>query len=196
MYLKYVRASNINTAIHTVFWVATSVVVVMGKSAIGSDSLPIFQMLVWIAGIIGARLVLTRMATKKIVIMIDNIRDLLILLYIVYQLVYGDMISVGIGIFVIIISGELFSPVISEWRRYIEDTRYTKPSHKKILVKLRTNYRYTSTIAGAIGSGIALVALTYFKVELQHYGALMLALELLVVMYDMRIYYKYLGKEK
>jgi len=196
MYLRYIKAELLSMFLGIMTWSALSTFMLIAKNAIGVDNIPIFETLIFVAGIVGIRISYSRKNWDYSILVVISISIVTIfLIALLYLLYFGTLAEAGIAIYAIIIANAVINTLKNVASRDIEDMELTSVHYKGYLRKIRKSADNLAHIAGAIGTGIALVIITYLKMDIITFTKIMIVLNVIQNIYDYHIWYKYLFKE-
>jgi len=196
MYLKYLKAELLSMFLGILTWTSLSTFMLIAKNAIGVNNIPIFETLIFIAGIIAIRISYSRKNWNySLIVFIDIIIKTMFLISLLYLLYFGTVAEAGLAVYTIIIINAVTNKLKGVASRDIEDIQLTSLHYKSYLRKIRKLSDNLVYIAGAIGTGIALVFITYIKMDIITFTKIMIVLNVIQNIYDYHIWYKYLFKE-
>ncbi len=194
LYLKYLKKSLLSTFIGHIVWISLSTYVVINKSAIGIDNIPIFEVILFLTGLVSSRIATMNIFSFKTA-MYSSVAVETIFLLILSIAIYHNGISImsGVILYLLIITLNGFiSPIESESRRVLEDKKLKKDSEKNYLRIIRGYERNWRMIGASIGSILSLIFLSYLEISLEIFTLAMLSLNILQNMYDLKLINKYL----
>lgn len=193
-YLKYIKKSLISIFIGHIVWVSLSTYMVINKGTIGIDNIPVFEVVLFIAGLISSRIATMNIFSFKTAAYLLVLSEALLLIVLLAAIYYnGISVTSGVALYVlIIITSGLIGPVEEEAKRIFEDKRLKKDSEKNYLRIIRGYERNWKMIGASIGSIISLIFLSYFQVSLETFTIAMVSLNILQNMYDLKLINKYL----
>lgn len=194
LYLKYLKKSLLSTFIGHIVWVSLSTYVVINKSTIGIDNIPIFEVILFLTGLASSRIATMNIFSFKTAMYLLVFMETLFLLMLLTAIYYnGVSVISGIVLYLLIISVNGFlGPIESESRRVLEDKKLKKDSEKNYLRIIRGYERNWRMIGASIGSIISLIFLSYLEIRLEVFTLAMLSLNILQNMYDLKLINKYL----
>lgn len=194
LYLKYLKKSLLSTFVGHIVWISLSTYVVINKSTIGIDNIPIFEVILFLAGLISSRIATMNIFSFKIAMYSSALVETLFLLILSIAIYYnGVSIMSGVILYLLIIAMNGFiSPIESESRRILEDKKLKKDSEKNYLRIIRGYERNWRMIGASIGSILSLIFLSYLEIRLEIFTLAMLGLNILQNMYDLKLINKYL----
>ena len=192
-YLRYQYADILSTALGTLTWMSLGAYMLLAKSAIGEKGIPIADLLIFTAGLIGVKLafnitakIQTYKALKLIGILIETV--FLVTLYTVID----DYYVSGITIYTVIIIKPAMRRILEEQKRHLEDFELTNRHYKRYLKKIRKISGNTDLLSAAIGSGIAAITLTLLNADIIAFTKVMLVFNVIQNLYDYWVWHKYL----
>ena len=178
-------------------WMSLSTFFVMAKSNIGIENIPIFELIIFVASMVGSRIAYTNILSFSQAVKLDLFIESIFLVAIYIALIkYQSLMYAGLAIYGVIIINAFLRLIKQERARNYEDKELKKDTHKKFLKVIRSKDRVYDTIGGVLGTSIALVALNYFKVDLIQFAMAMLILNVIQNIYEYYITYKYLIDKK
>lgn len=194
LYLKYLKKSLLSTFIGHIVWVSLSTYVVINKSTIGIDNIPIFEVILFLTGLASSRIATMNIFSFKTAMYLLVFMETLFLLMLLTAIYYnGVSVISGIVLYLLIISVNGFlGPIESESRRVLEDKKLKKDSEKNYLRIIRGYERNWRMIGASIGSILSLIFLSYLEIRLEVFTLTMLSLNILQNMYDLKLINKYL----
>ena len=193
-YLKYLKRSLLSVFVGHIVWVSLSTYMIINKSSIGLDNIPVFEVVLFIAGLAGSRIATMNVISFKTAMYSLVIMETLFLI-ILFIAIYYNGISITSGIvlyMLIIIVNGFISPIENEARRILEDKKLKKDSEKNYLRLIRGYERNWKMIGASIGSIVSLIFLSYLQMSLEMFTLIMLSLNILQNMYDLNLINKYL----
>lgn len=191
-YCTYNRKVLLSNFLGCITWTSLSTFMLVSKNEIGINNIPIFETLIFIMGIVGVKLAHNNISSYKLNIFINILLETIFLIVLYITLLDNNLSMAGVAVYsIIIINGITRTMEIESARRY-EDKHLKSTYSKKFLNIMRTRSRYIDLIGGTVGASIALVALTYFKVNLIDFTMVMLVLNVMQNIYDYFIWQKYL----
>lgn len=193
-YLRYLKKSLLSTFVGHIVWVSLSTYMIMNKSSIGMDNIPIFEVILFIAGLASSRVATMNIFSfKTAMYLLVNLETLF--LTILFVAIYYNGVSITSGIILyllIIIVNGFIGPIENEARRVLEDKKLKKDSEKNYLRIIRGYERNWKMTGSSIGSILSLVFLSYLELSLEIFTLAMLSLNILQNMYDLKLINKYL----
>ena len=193
-YLKYLKRSLLSVFVGHIVWVSLSTYTIINKSSIGLDNIPVFEVVLFIAGLAGSRIATMNVFSFKTAMYSLVLSETIFLITLFIAIHYnGISITSGIVLYLLIIVVNGFiSPIENEARRILEDKKLKKDSEKNYLRLIRGYERNWKMIGASIGSIVSLVILSYLQVSLVMLTFIMLSLNILQNMYDYNLINKYL----
>ena len=193
-YLKYLKRSLLSVFVGHIVWVSLSTYMIINKSSIGLDNIPVFEVVLFIAGLASSRIATMNIFSFKTAMYSLVIMETLFLI-VLFMAIYYNGISITSGIVLyllrIVVNG-FIGPIENESRRILEDKKLKKDSEKNYLRLIRGYERNWKMIGASIGSIVSLVFLSYLQVSLEIFTLVMLSLNILQNMYDLNLINKYL----
>lgn len=193
-YLKYLKRSLLSVFVGHIVWVSLSTYMIINKSSIGIDIIPVFEVVLFITGLASSRIATMNIFSFKTAMYSLVIMETLFLI-ILFIAIYYNGISITSGIvlyMLIIIVNGFISPIENEARRILEDKKLKKDSEKNYLRLIRGYERNWKMIGASIGSIASLIFLSYLQMSLEMFTLIMLSLNILQNMYDLNLINKYL----
>ena len=196
MYLRYTKAELVSMFLGILTWTSLSTFMLIAKNAIGINNIPIFETLIFLAGIIAIRVSYSKKNWDYGLVVVINITiETIFLISLMYLLYFGTLAEAGIAVYSIIIINVITNKLKGVAGRDIEDIQLTSLHYKSYLRKIRKLSDNLVYIAGAIGTSIALIFITYIKMDIITFTKIMIVLNVIQNIYDYHIWYKYLFKE-
>lgn len=194
MYLAYIKKSLLSTFVGHIVWVSLSTYMVINKGVIGIDNIPIFEVILFLAGLASSRIATMNIFSFKTAIYSMVFLETIFLMALFIAIHYnGISVSSGIILYLLIIAVNGFvGPIEGEAKRVLEDKKLKKDSEKNYLRLIRGYERNWKMIGASIGSIISLIFLTYLQVSLDVFALVMLSLNIIQNMYDLNLINKYL----
>ena len=193
-YLKYLKKSLLSVFVGHIVWVSLSTYMIINKSSIGIDNIPVFEVVLFVAGLASSRIATMNIFSFKTAMYSLVIMETLFLI-ILFIAIYYNGISITSGIvlyMLIIIVNGFIGPIENEARRILEDKKLKKDSEKNYLRLIRGYERNWKMIGASIGSVVSLIFLSYLQMSLEMFTLIMLSLNILQNMYDLNLINKYL----
>lgn len=192
-FLRYQYISVWSMFLGAVTWTSLATFMIVTRNEIGLTNIPIFEVVIFIAGLLGVKIAHAKLISLKISILITILMETLFLI-VVYSLLLDpvNLAGAGIAVYAIIIFNMLTNELVAENERRYEDKRITTKAGKWGLQKIRKKRSTLRLIGGGIGTSIALVFLTYLKTDLIIFTKVMLVLNVLQNIIDYYLWSKYL----
>ncbi len=188
-YMRYSEKSILSSFLGYITWMSLSAFMVNAKNEIGIDSIPIFEMLIFVSGILGVKIAYSKIDISiKTLVFINIISESVFLVSLYYLLLTSTMSNAGVSVYMIIILNAFVGLIISEKMRSEEDIVLTHTLYKGILKTIRKKNDNSRLIGGTIGTSIAVILLTYYEVELVSFTLVMLVLNIIQNIYDYYIW--------
>ena len=195
-YFKYLSRDAVSSILIATAWMSLTTFVLVAKNSIGIPNIPMFEIMAMLAGIIGTQIAHYKYNTIPISKLIDVIVESVFLVGILYQLYAGTIENAGVMVYMIIIAHQLYKDGLVESKRVYED-KYIKHANGKNMLKIfRKRITLYMSIGGTVGSGIGLIALSYYKMDLILFTKIMLMVNLAANIYDYYVYVRYARKLK
>lgn len=190
-YIEYKSKELLSHFFGVVTWMSLTTFMLVAKNAIGVNYIPIFEFMIFVSGIIGIKIAYGKFLdyTKMKFLNISIETIFLLVLYVV--LISNNLRMAGLVVYSVIIINAISNRLERVSARDLEDYKINKAG-KRLLRKIRKKEELIFSIGGALGSGIALVCLTYFKIDLILFTKMMLILNVVQNIWDYYIWYKYL----
>jgi len=128
----------------------------------------------------------------SLIVLIRLATELVFIIFMLYN--FRDMKIAGVSIYAIIMLKGVIGHFENESRQHIEHMVLTHVRYKSYLKEIRKFTSNIQIISGAIGSSLALIALTYLKVNLYTYTQIMLMLNVASIIYDIYVWNKFLRR--
>lgn len=104
LYLKYLKKSLLSTFIGHIVWVSLSTYVVINKSTIGIDNIPIFEVILFLTGLASSRIATMNIFSFKTAMYLLVFMETLFLLMLLTAIYYnGVSVISGIVLYLLII---------------------------------------------------------------------------------------------
>jgi len=190
-YLIYRKNELLSQFLGMTTWMSLSTFMLVAKNAIGIHNIPIFETLIFMAGLIGIKVSYSRILNYASMKFINIVVETVFLLVLYGMLFMNDLVMAGITVYIVIIANAITDKLEDVSRRDYEDYKLSK-AEKRYLRRIRKIEEYIITYAGVLGTGVSLVCLTYLKMDLIMYTKIMLVLNVAQNVYDYYIWYKYL----
>jgi len=192
-YIKWTKKMVVADMLGLITWMALSTFMVMSKNAIGTTNIPIFEMLIFMTGIIGVTLAHKKCMTIKGSVLVRNIQETIFLIALFYILITtGDLALAGYSVYGVIITSSIVNVITDETIRSYEDVTFKSYSSAKFLKILRKKNEYLKIIAGAIGSTVSVIFITVAGTDIITYTLYVLILNVAQNVYEFYIWKKYL----
>lgn len=192
-YIKWLRLMIIVDTSGMILWISLASFIILTKNAIGINNIPIFEMLVFLTGLIGVYLAHHKISTLKGSIFYQNTTEIVFNIAVLSILIStGDLTVSGWFIYCIIISNEIAHQITSESIRSYEDNYINTASGKRLLKKLRKRRETSLVVGGAVGSVLGVIALTWLKIDIIDYAIVILSLNIMQNTYSHLLWVKYL----
>ena len=154
LYLKYLKKSLLSTFVGHIVWISLSTYVVINKSTIGIDNIPIFEVILFLTGLASSRIATMNIFSFKTAMYSSVAVETMFLLILSIAIYYnGISIMSGVILYLLIITLNGFiNPIESESRRVLEDKKLKKDSESKgkyfdensCLLSFKTEYLATA----------------------------------------------------
>ena len=192
-YIRYVKASMFSSFIGCVVWVSLGTFMLMAKNSIGINNIPIFEAVVFISHLLGIVYVYRTQHNLKDVILLSLIVETLFLISIYIALIYYNIAFAGVAVYMVIMVNAYTNLLTRETKRTTEDKVLKSQTSKRLLRILRKKLIVIESVAGAIGTLIALIVITYYNVDILIFTKIILLLNVLSNLYDYYVWNKYLN---
>lgn len=193
-YKSYYKNSVVNTLIQCIVWSGLSTYIIISKSQIGVNSIPIFECSLFLVSLITSRYITRNKVKFNIAVTIDVLVDFTCLSMVVFlTIIYGISPEASIGIYVLIILVTGVTGIISsEAERDIQDKKLKSEASKRFLKMFRGKHRDFRLYGLTIGGIISLMLLTYANMDLKTYALILLCANIVQTVYDAYLIKKYL----
>lgn len=191
-YLRHSKAVLLNEFLGYVVWTSLAAFMVMAKNAIGANSVPIFELLIFVAGIFGTKLAHSKYVSYTTSIRYTAIIESVFLVTIYLALLKDNLPYAGISVYMVIIFNAVSNRAIVETSRVYEDSVLSNIHYKKYLKLLRKRSQELNVYGGVIGTSIAVIVITHLGVSIVSFAMVMLILNVVSNMYEHYLWYKYL----
>jgi len=192
-YIRYQYKKRVSKTLGVITWSSLTAFMLFAKNSLGINNVPIFELVIFVASLASV-FVVYRVAVvpHRIMVLIDAIIEIIFLAVLYYSLYNFDIAVSAVIVYGVITINAVTSYFMGESKQEIEHNVLTRKVFKKHLKVIREIANKTELIGGAIGSSIALIALTYYKADIVDYAMVMLALNVLEIFYSLFIWNKYL----
>jgi len=191
-YVKWSKKMIVANMLGLTTWMSLSAFMLMSKNAIGLNNIPIFEMLILVAGIVGVSLAHEKYMTIKYGVLARNIQETIFLISLFYILITtGDLSVAGYSVYGVIISSSIVNMITDETIRSYEDAAFKSYSSRKFLKILRKRNKLLKLLAGAIGTSVSVIFLTIAGVDIITFTLCMLILNVAQNVYEFIIWKKY-----
>jgi len=192
-YIKWSRAMIISDLLGTTTWMALTTFMIMAKNAIGNDVIPIFEVIIFMMALVGIKLAHSNWVSLKGGQLASITQESIFLVALYVGLIYTDDLAIaGYIVYGVIIGSALIKEIGKETSRAYEQKEFRSYSGNKALRLIRKASGLTITIGGAIGSGVAVVAISILHINIVSFTMVMLILNILQNVYDYYLWFKYL----
>ena len=196
MYITYKRKSLLLKFLSTMVWVSLSTFTIIAKNALGQDFLPLFEALIFLGGLVGVRVAYRDVLSLKQSILIDNITETLFLVGVYTTLLYNDLAVSAVVLYLVVIANSVMSPIRAEKMRSYEDVHLRTSGGKRALKHIRKHMQLRNLYGGSIGAIIAIIALTYLKMDIIVFTKVVLIGNVVDNLYEHYMWTKYLRRLK
>jgi len=191
-YVKWSKRMIVADMLGIITWMSLSAFMLMSKNAIGNSNIPIFEMLILVAGIVGVSLAHKKCMTIKYGVLARNIQETIFLVSLFYILITtGDLALAGYSVYGVIISSSIVNMITDETIRSYEDVAFKSYASRKFLKVLRKRNKYLRLLAGAIGTSVSVIFLTVAGVDIVTFTLCMLVLNVAQNVYEFVVWKKY-----
>ena len=193
-FIKYKFYSINNIMLGMITWASLGTFMIVSKTSIGTTNIPIFEVLIFISGLVGVRIAHTYAIRLQYSILLEIITETVILIALFTVLLSNpnDLALAGVLVYIAVILRVSMSTIVDESTRRYEDAHITTKGGKWALQKIRRKTDTTVVVGGGIGASISLICLTYFGMDIVTFTLVMLVLNTLVNIIDYYLLYKYL----
>jgi len=192
-YIRFQYHDRLANSLLMVTWMSLTAFIIVAKSKLGISNMPIFEVLIFLTSLIGVKIVYKlKNINYSLMVLINNITEGLFVISLSYILYKYDIKYSGVVVYMVIIINSFTSYFENEAKQNIEHMELTNKRYKKYLKDIRRFSSMLQLVSGIIGSSLALIFLTYFKVNLITFTRIMLILNFISVIYSLYIWNKYL----
>jgi hypothetical protein len=193
-YINYQFGSLVSMFLGMVVWMSLTTFIVVSKNALDKGVLPIFEVIVFVVSLLGVLASIYKLLSLRIAILLSFLTEsiLLIVLFAILMLWTTEVELIAYAIYAVISIQALFKYSIGETSRKFEDEFLISDAGKYLMRKVRNMTNMLILLGGAIGSLIALYALTFCDVVLVTFAIIMLFLNVLQNIWDFRLWFKFI----
>ena len=193
-YKGYYKKSILNTLMACIAWSGLSTYVIISKGQLGENSIPIFETILFLAGILSSRYVARNRVNYAHILTLDVIVDFVCLSAVfTLTLINGVSVESAIALYILIIlTGGVTGIISEEAKRDVEDRKLKSQAGKRFLKICRGRHRDFRLYGLAIGSMLSLLLLSYFKMDLKLYALILIGVNLMQIVYDSYLIKRYL----
>ena len=194
-FLRYKYFSIYCTFLGMLTWSSLGTFMLVAKNDIGVTNIPIFEVLIFMGGIVGIQLAHRKIINLKHSILMLTVAETLFLagLYLFLKLDTGSLATSGVLVYMISIFNVFTSKIVDENMRMYEDEHLPTKGAKWGLRKIRKKEGTLRLVGGGAGAMIALICLTYFQVDLIAFTMTMLVFNVLQNFLEHALWIKYLN---
>lgn len=176
-------------------WSSLGTFMLVAKNDIGVTNIPIFEVLIFMGGIVGIQLAHRKLINLRHSILMLTVAETLFLagLYLFLKLDTGSLATSGVLVYMISIFNVFTSKIVDENMRMYEDEHLPTKGAKWGLRKIRKKEGTLRLVGGGTGAMIALICLTYFQVDLIAFTMTMLVFNVLQNFLEHALWLKYLS---
>jgi len=191
-YLRWKYKGVISLGVGMMTWASLSAFTIMSKNAIGMNSIPIFEALIFISGVAGLRFAFREGISIRIITIVDIAVDTVFLSSVLWAVISNDIANAGVAIYAVIMFKAFSTVMEDEAIRHYEDFQLSHRLFKVKLKETRKLYDNAKLYSGLIGAGMSALCISYYHVDIITFAKVMLSLSLLQNGYDYYIWNKYL----
>jgi len=192
-YIKWSRAMILSDLLGTTTWMSLTTFMIMAKNAMGNTSIPIFEMIIFLTALVGIKVAHTKWVTLRGGQLASITQETIFLIALYISLIITkDLAIAGYIVYGVIIGSAVIRKITGETSRAYEQKEFNTDSSNKALKLIRKAADLTTTIGGAIGSSIAVVAISVLHIDIIQFTMVMLILNVIQNMYDYYLWFKYL----
>jgi len=192
-YIRYIRKSVLSGVLGATVWTALTTFMIVAKTRIGTDVIPVFEMMIFIAGVVGTKLAFTNLVSLSRSVMLSITIETLFLVSLYIVLLTSTLGNAGIVVYIVIITNALTRVIVTENKRSYEDRYIKTPIGKLALRKLRMYNQTLMLVSGVVGTSIATLFITVLHINLTNFTLVILILNIAQNVYDWYIWKMYLS---
>jgi len=165
----------------------------MAKNSIGIEVIPTFEMLIFTVALVGIKVAHSKWVSLKGGLLSVMVQEsiFLIALYITL-LSTNNLAYAGYIVYGVIMGSAVLHKISDETRRSYEQAVFNTPGSNKVLKHLRKVGDLTTTIGGAIGTGVAVVCISILHINIINFTLVMLILNIVQNLYEYYLCVKYI----
>ena len=193
-YLQYAKYSILSMFLGVIVWTGLSVYMLLAKASIGEDNISIFEFIISVAGVTSVYIIYLRKYKYKNAVIMNILAESIFLLFFLYYAYNTNMYMAGIAVYCIIIVNYFIGGIEDETARVFEDEELRNKHYKRILRNIRKIRKLANQVGFLIGSGISMVCLNIFSVDINEFTQVIIILNVFQNIYDYFIWNKFLNK--
>jgi len=196
-YASFLKIEAVLVSMSTAIWMSLTSFSIMSKSSVGIENIPVFELIMSLTALLGVKLAHSKINNVSLSIIFDIIIESMFLILLLIVLLICDknvMVYSGFLIYFVIIVNMITRSMRNEAMRSYEQRNFSKAGSAKFLKLLRNRTNSYNIIGGAVGSIIAVIMLTIFKVNIIEFATYIITCNILLNMYDYHVWFIYLKK--
>ena len=192
-YIAWSRAMILSNILSIITWTSLTSFMLMAKNSIGIEVIPIFEMLIFTVALVGIKVAHSKWVSLKGGLLSVMVQEsiFLIALYITL-LSTNNLAYAGYIVYGVIMGSAVLHKISDETRRSYEQAVFNTPGSNKVLKHLRKVGDLTTTIGGAIGTGVAVVCISILHINIINFTLVMLILNIVQNLYEYYLWFKYI----
>ena len=190
-YLSFLKYDIVSSFLGTLVWTSLATFTITVKGLLDVEVITVLESLIFISTIVGVYLAYNSSCTLRRLVLLEIVLETIFLIFILILIVLKSN-YISVAIYFVIILGRFIMPLLRERHRMYQDKDMKKSSEKVFLSKLRKKTSYLENIAGVIGSIVAILFVTVFKVDIYTFAIMMLIINVIQNGYDYYKWIKYL----